>query len=61
MFRPLRAAGGLVEHTSQYGSVSSTKVPSWPLVGAGVFADDAGRPHSGTLPYTDDAGPHNTP
>ena len=50
MFRPFMAAGLAVEHTSQNGSVSSTNVPSRPLVGAGVAVDVAGPPHSGTSP-----------
>ena len=61
MFRPVSAAVWPVEQTSQYGSVSSTNVPSGPLAGAAVDVDDAGGPHSGTCPYTDDFGPHSTP
>jgi hypothetical protein len=44
------AAGVHCEHTSQKGSVSSTNVPSFPFVGAGVDVDDALVPHSGTSP-----------
>src|SRR6266700_1515021 len=61
MFRPDRAAVWPLEQTSQYGSVSSTNVPNWPLGGTAVDVDEAGGPHSDTCPYTDDEGPHSTP
>src|SRR4029450_8380113 len=56
MFRLVRAAVFPCEQTSQYGSVSSTKVPSVPLVGAGVVVTDAGPPHSGAAPWAGGAG-----
>src|SRR4029453_8674754 len=48
--RPGSAAVEPWEQTSQEGSVSSTNVPSVPLLGAGVEVEETGGPHGGTFP-----------
>src|SRR5262249_55414111 len=60
-FRPVSAAVRPREQTSQYGSVSSTRVPGRSPAGACVAVDEAGPPHSGTSPYTARGGPQDAP